>query len=150
MFRVSYLALFYHCRLFMEVFFRFWIPSLVHISTSAWASTENLSQSFFDSFSVSYTYSLASEVRALQPTNVRTAYWPRNGAPTRKEEWFLHSICTNKLRNCPASADQGCCSTDSQYSCHVHGKSWLCPPASPYPTFFASATPMFKTDCANW
>ena len=35
-----------------EVFFRLWIPSLVHISTSAWTSTGNLSQGFFGPFSV--------------------------------------------------------------------------------------------------
>ena len=42
-------------------------------------------------------------------------------------------VCANKVRNGPASADQGH-STASQGSCHVHGTPCWNPPTSPYPT----------------
>ena len=54
-------------------------------------------------------------------------------------------ICANKVRNGPASVDQGL-STASQDSCNVHGISQICLLTFPYPTLFASAKPIFK----NW
>ena len=50
-------------------------------------------------------------------------------------------VCANKVRNGPASANQGF-STASQGSCHVHSTPCWNPPTSPYPAFFASAKPI--------
>ena len=62
---------------------------------------------------------------------------------------FYMPICVKKKRNSQASAEQGF-STASQHSRHVHCMSCLCLPTSSYPTFFASAKPIFKTECTNW
>ena len=74
-------------------------------------------------------------------------------------------VCANKVRNGPASADQGF-STASQGSCHVHGTPSFLQPAkaaamctAPWAEtrlpphiqpFFASAKTIFEMDCANW
>ena len=50
---------------------------------------------------------------------------------------------------CQTSGNQGF-PIASQGSCHVHGTPCWNPPTSPFPTFFASVKPSFKTDCANW
>ena len=58
-------------------------------------------------------------------------------------------ICVKKERNGPASANQGF-STATQGTCHVHSTPRYNLPTFLYPTFYASAKPIFKTDCANW
>ena len=100
---------------------------------------------------ISSKFGINLQVRALQPVNApKTAYRSRSGGLTwgMEGDFFFVLIGSKKIRNGPASADQGC-STSSQGSCHVHGTSWLCPPTSPYPTFLASAKSIFKMDCAN-
>ena len=53
-------------------------------------------------------------------------------------------VCANKVRS-EASADHSH-SAASQGSCHVHSMSWIY--TSPYPTYFASAKPLFNRRCA--
>ena len=82
--------------------------------------------------------------------------------------WCTAARCVKKERNGQASADKGF-STASQGSCHEKWPSQcrprlfysqprqlpcarqlaVNPPTSPYPAFFASAKPIFKTDCTN-
>ena len=84
------------------------------------------------------------------------ALWPVNASP----DWKVPTVpeplkrqsslnYTRLCRNAQASADQGF-STASQGSCHVHGTPCWNPSTFPYPTFFASAKPIFKMDCSNW
>ena len=81
------------------------------------------------------------------------AYSTRNGVPTRgKECFFFMPVCANKVRNGPASTDQGL-SIASLDSCHVHSMLWLCPPTSFYFILFGSTKlyciqPM--SDNAKW
>ena len=79
-----------------------------------------------------------SMVRALRPASAP----PDRMLPTSPEMVPLQGeggvvpgpVCANKVRNGPASADQGF-STASQGSCHVHSTPcWN----QPYPAFFAS------------
>ena len=65
------------------------------------------------------------------------------GAPKMGGRVFPEPVCANKVRDGPASANQGF-STVNQGSCHVHGTLSWNPPTSPYPAFFASAKPIFK------
>jgi len=65
--------------------------------------------------------------------------------PLQKQRSFSTPIYVKKEGNGPAFANQGF-STASQDSRHVHGKSGLCPPTSPY---LASAKPILKMDCAS-
>ena len=57
-------------------------------------------------------------------------------------------VCARKQTNGPPGADQGF-STASCNSLHALSPIGVHPPTSPYPTLFASAEPIFKTDCAN-
>ena len=90
-------------------------------------------------------------VRALRPANAPPKKYLQylkiwNGVPTRWEEWFLCPLMlTNKVRNVPASGNQGC-SIASQVSWHVHGTLCWNPLNSAYLTFLAS---IFKTICRH-
>ena len=61
-------------------------------------------------------------------------YCPSNGASTRGEEWFLHPFVLNRVRNGPASADQGT-------ACH----DCVCPPP-PIPPFLPAQNLIAPTD----
>ena len=101
-----------------------------------------------------HTHSLASLQGKHSPASkhfcqLKTAHSARNGAPTRPRSTFYACLCL-KGRYDQASADQRLfiASRHSHAVC-VHCMSWICPPTSPYPTFFIREKIIFKTDCAT-
>ena len=58
-----------------------------------------------------------------------------SGCPYKARGVVPEPVCANKVRNGPASADQGF-STASQGSCHVHGTPGWTHPPPPIPPFF--------------
>ena len=94
----------------------------------------------------SFQWSGLSDHRALHLTEscLQNQKW----CPYKRKGVVPEPVCANKVRNGPASADQGF-STASQGSYHVHGTPCWNSPTSPFSTFFASRKPIFKTDYAN-
>ena len=139
----------------LGVFFTFFGPYLrfcLEQAQKTWAKA-SLTQSLWvhdpnhtDSLA-SFQWSGLSDQQAIQLTEscLQIEKWcPYTGRGVVPEP-----VCANMVRNGPASADQGS-SIASQGSWHVHGTPCWNLPTSPYPTFFASTKPIFKTDCANW
>ena len=99
------------------------------------------------------------------PDLLRNGVWPRRTMPTKA---FLQparaaAICTAPghlplfVSNEKGEKWSNQCQPRffysqpaSQCSCHLHGTPCWNPHTSPYPTFFASTKPIFKTDCAIW
>ena len=96
----------------LGVFFRLWIPFLVRISYLVRISTSNQ--------------------RALQLTEscLQIQKW----CPYKARGVVPEPVCANKVRNGPATANQGS-SLASQGSCHVHGTPGWTHPPPPIPPF---------------
>ena len=82
---------------FVEVYFRLWIPSFVHISTFAWSyialeiwAKASLTHSLW-AHDPNHTHSLASFQWSNSECSawLKMAYRSGSGVPTRGEEWFL-------------------------------------------------------------
>ena len=142
----------------LEVFFRLWIPFLgpyfyfcLELVLKTWAKASLTLSSWVDD--PNHTHSLASfqcsglsDKCKLHLTEccLQVQKW----CPYKGKGVVPELVCANKVRNGPPSANQGF-STATKGSCHQHGTLCWNPPTSTYPVFFASAKPIFKTDCAN-
>ena len=121
----------------MDTFFGPYFDFCLELALETWAKA-SLTQSFWV-HDPKHTHSLAgfwwsglSDQRALHLTE----------CCLQVQKWCLYKgrgvvpglVCANKVRNGPASTDQGF-STVSQGSCHAHGTPCWNPPPSPYPAF---------------
>ena len=110
---------------FLELALETWAnTSLTH---SLWVHDPNYTHSF-----VSFQWSGLSNQQTLRLTESCLQIW--KWYPYRGRGVVSIPICANKVRNGPASTDQGH-SIASQGSHDVHGMSWICLPTSSYPTF---------------
>ena len=136
----------------MDTFFGPYFHFCFELALETWAKA-SLTQSLWV-HDPNHTHSLASfqwsglsNQRALHLTEccLQVQKW----CPYKGRGVVPEPVCANMVRNGPASADQGF-STATQGSCHVHSTPCWNPATSPYPAFFASAKPIFNTDCTNW
>ena len=125
----------------MDTFFGPYFDFCLELALETWAKA-SLTQSlwvrdpYHTHLLASFQWSGLSDQRGLHLTE----------CCLQVQKWCLYKgrgvvpepVCANKVRNGPASADQGF-STASQGSCHVHGTPCWNPPTSPYPAFFTSS-----------
>ena len=139
---------------FLEVSFRLFLWSVFLLLFGA--STGHLSQSYFWQIIcgfMTWPHPVLANFQLSWLLNKQMLHLAENCLQDLKWSYKRRGvvsapICAVRVRNGPTSANQGC-STDSQGSCPVHAMSWLCPPTSLCSTFFASAKPIFKTNCAS-
>ena len=79
-------------------------------------------------------------------SQLKTVCSAKNRAPTKAEEPFLCPFVIKMREMAQPVPTRGFL----QGRCHVLGTQCWNPPTSPYPTIFASAKPIFKTDYTNW
>ena len=91
-------------------------------------------------------------VRALQPVNAHSdCKLPADPemVPLQGERVVSVPICANKVRNGPASVDQGCVLQPAKAAAMRTGCCDYASHLPLYPTFFASAKLIFKMYCAK-
>ena len=135
----------------LHVLFRLWMFLGAIFPLLLGTSTGNVSQSFFGAINFCGFMTLITPTQwafngqgsqgQCSSSWLKTAQYQKR-YPSKGKEVVSTLICTNKVRLHGQFRPRP--SIYSQSSLHVHGRSWICQPTSPYLTFFTSAKTTFK------